>query len=159
MDDWSSAQFHTEGWNPHTVWPQQHLHLSTMRTLWKHVPTAWILQCHKKNLSFFALSFSPAVCVSLSLSAHCGTRSLLCLSKIASSMHLQPHTVRPQQRSHLSTMHTPWNPIPTAWILQCQDEALGKYVGGARRGSWKICLLSLKHTRTSQGFILVALRC
>ena len=49
-------------------------------------------------------------------------------------------------------MRTLWKHIPTAWILQCQDEALGKYVGGARRGSWKICLLSLKHTRTSQAW-------
>ena len=71
-----------------------------MRTLWKHIPTAWILQCHQKkiSLSFSSLFFSRGL--SPSLSAHCGTRSLLCLSKIASSIKLQPHTVRQNQRSH-----------------------------------------------------------
>ncbi len=50
----------------HTVWPPEKLHLSTMSTLWKHIATAWILQCHQKNLSLFPLCFSPTLCLSLS---------------------------------------------------------------------------------------------
>ena len=50
----------------HTVWPPEDLHLSTMSTLWKHIATAWILQCHQKNLSLFPLCFSPTLCLSLS---------------------------------------------------------------------------------------------
>ena len=50
----------------HTVWPPEELHLSTMSTLWKHIATAWILQCHQKNLSLFPLCFSPTLCLSLS---------------------------------------------------------------------------------------------
>ena len=65
---------------PHTVWSPQHLHLSSIRREWQHIQTAWILQCHQKNLSlFFHSLFLP---LSLSLSLLMGTRSLLCLSKI-----------------------------------------------------------------------------
>ena len=65
---------------PHTVWPPQHLHLSSIRREWQHIPTAWILQCHQKNLSLFFHSLSLPL--SLSLSLLIGTRSMLCLSKI-----------------------------------------------------------------------------
>ncbi len=60
---------------PHTVWPPQHLHLSSIRREWQHIPTAWILQCHQKYLS---LSFHPlSLPLSLSLSLLIDTRSLL----------------------------------------------------------------------------------
>ena len=42
---------------------------------------------------------------------HCDTQSLLCLSKIAWSMKLQPHTVWPPQHLHLSSIRREWQHI------------------------------------------------
>ena len=41
---------------PHTVWSEARLHLSTVRTLCQRIPTVCILQCHQTNLS---LSIMP----------------------------------------------------------------------------------------------------
>jgi hypothetical protein len=70
----------------------QHLHLSTMRTLKTYTNGLNIAVSPKKSLSFCSLFLSRSLSLSLSiyLSAHCGIRSLLCLSKIAWSMQLQP---------------------------------------------------------------------
>ena len=108
------------------------------------------------SLSCSLLFLSPSR--SLSLFAQCGTRSVLS-KNIPRAWILQCHQTNLSLSFLLSTMITLWKHIPTVRILLCPDETLKQYVGGARRGSWKICLLSLKHTWTSQGFILFELRC
>jgi hypothetical protein len=54
-------------WALYTVWPPPDLHLTTMSTQSKHIPTSSIVQCHHKNLTLFFLSLCLPLSVSLSL--------------------------------------------------------------------------------------------
>jgi hypothetical protein len=91
---------------PHSVRPPQALHFRSIITLWKDIATAWILQCHTK-ISLFGLSRSVPRSLSLYLLIFSfGSQSLLCPCKSASSIKLEPHSVRPPEALHLSTMMT-----------------------------------------------------
>ena len=93
----------------------------------------------KKSLSLFRLSCCLAL--SLSLSAHYGTRSLHCLSQITWSMKLEPHTVWSEARLHLSTVRTLCKHIPTIWILQC-PQRISQFCSVTKKISlYQLCLI------------------